>query len=457
VASLHTVAYQSWFSTITFDPNQDRIYVGTIGPNDAIYYSDDNGGTWHGLGLNNQGGAAIVVTPGDSDTIYTTWAGVRKSTDGGQNWTWLSEGIAGIQPKQIAVSPYDPQRVLVAAESDGAFGTHNSGNEWITYLISRSGESHQYRVVAFDPVSPTTAYVGGTETLFKTTDDGQSWQATGEMPLTGLPGHYDGAGPLFVVAHPQTHTTVYAGVSFRSSSEHTLNDGGLYESHNSGDDWTRVTATGPISPVYRVVFASTDSEIIYLGTGSGCHWCHGNGIWRSQDGGQTWEHPESELSGLRVLALAVHPDDPNILLAGVWSESNDGQGIYRSTDGGDSWQLTSGLDDREELKVPDIVYDPGNPLVVYAATHGGLRISFNGGLSWQVYPGVMGQLPITALAVSYDEEGTHLYVGTVGGTIVGQMDALCAVQEESVMGAGVYVRHSRWYLVYLPLIVRGSQ
>jgi hypothetical protein len=149
--------------------------------------------------------------------------------------------------------------------------------------------------------------------------------------------------------------------------------------------------------------------------------------------------------------------DPDVLLAGVWSDSNDGQGIYRSTDGGDSWQLTSGLDDREELKVPDIVYDPHNPLIVYAATHGGLRISFDGGLSWQVYPGVMGQLPITALAVAQDGEGTRLYVGTVGGTVVGQTSALRALQEELLMGAGVYVGHSRWCLLQCDPFARNRR
>lgn len=460
VMSLHTIGHQSGFMSISFDPNQDRIFVGVSGPNDAIYYSDDAGDSWHGLGLNNQGGTDIAVAPGDSNTIYTTWAGVRKSMDGGQSWMWLSEGIAAIQPWRIAVSPQDPQRVLTVAGADGAFGTHNSGNEWGTYPISSGGESHQYGAVTFDPISPTVVYVGGTETVFKTLDDGQSWQATAEMPLDGLPPAYDFANPLFLAVHPLTHTMIYAGVSFLNRGAELINDGALYYSDNSGSNWTRLTATGPISPVNRVVFAPGYPEIIYLGTGRGCHWCHGNGIWRSQDGGQTWEHPESELNGLRVLALAVHPENPNILLAGAWSDSNDGQGIYRSIDGGDSWELSDDLDEREERKVSDVAYDPANPQIVYAATHGGLRISFNGGLSWQAYLGAMGQLPMTALTVSHSQEKTYLYVGTVGGAVVGQMSALRvvqAVQAESVMGAGIYVGHSRWGLVYLPLVVGGSQ
>ncbi|MFN2225141.1 MAG: IPT/TIG domain-containing protein, partial [Anaerolineae bacterium] len=130
VDALYTVGHQSGFWSISFDPNQDRVFVGVSGPNDAVYYSDDGGDSWHGLGLNNQGGADVAVPPGDSDTIYTTWAGVRKSTDGGQTWTWLSQGISAIRPWRIAVSPLDPDRVLTVADADGAFGTHNAGNEW---------------------------------------------------------------------------------------------------------------------------------------------------------------------------------------------------------------------------------------------------------------------------------------------------------------------------------------
>ena len=131
--------------------------MGLSGPNDAIYFSDDGGDSWTGLGLNNQGGADVAVAPGNSNTIYTSWAGVRKSVDEGQTWTWLSQGITGVSPRRIVVSPHDPERLLVVADADGAFGTHDMGNTWLTYPISNTGESHQYGAAAFDssvPMSP---------------------------------------------------------------------------------------------------------------------------------------------------------------------------------------------------------------------------------------------------------------------------------------------------------------
>jgi len=459
VTSLYTVSHQSWFPVITFDPNQDRIYVGTIGPNDAIHYSDDNGDTWYGLGMNNRGGYDIAVAPGDSNTIYTTWAGVHKSTDGGQNWAYLSRGIAAVQPWRIVVSPHDPQRVMVVAGNDGAFGTHNSGNEWVKYVTGHPWEADNYRSAVFDPISTTVAYLGGGNTVYKTTDDGQSWQPTGAMVLPGPPGKYSGAQSQFLTFHPQTHTMLYAGVAFQSSLDPRIIDGALYYSEDGGDSWTHIAATGPISAVNRVVFAPGHPEVIYLGTGVPDGGELGNGIWRSQDGGQTWEHPDSQLSGYMVRALVVHPGDPDTLLAGVWSGSNDGEGIYRSTDGGDSWQVTDGLQSHEELKVLDIAYDPFNAQIVYAATHGGMRISYDGGRSWQSYHGSMGQLAATALTLSQDGERTRFYVGTVGGTIVGETALLPTAQTQSalVMEAGVYMGQAQWHFVHLPLVLKASQ
>jgi photosystem II stability/assembly factor-like uncharacterized protein len=276
------------------------------------------------------------------------------------------------------------------------------------------------------------------------------------MPRDGLPATYDAARPLDLAVHPQNHETVYAGVSFFHLGAESINEGALYRSDDGGDTWTRVTATGPISPVQRVALAPSNADVIYLGTGSACHWCAGDGVWRSRDGGLTWEHPPSEVRGRRVLALAVHPADANTLLAGVWSGSNDGLGIYRSTDGGDAWQATTGLHDFREMEVPAVVYHPTDPQIAYAATYGGLRVSFDGGLHWQPYPGPMGQLPVTALAIVPAGEEVRLYVGTVGG-VVGGGTAAGAIQAESLLGAGVYVKTGRWYALHLPLVVRGSR
>ena len=457
VTSIVTQAHQSGFWTIRFDPNQDRLFVGLTGPNDALYYSDNGATSWTGLGLNNEGGADVAVVPGDSQTIYTSWAGIRKSSDEGQSWTWLAEGMTAVRPWSIAVSPSDPARLLAVADSDGAFGSQNSGNLWSTYAISADGESHQYEAAAFDPANTDIAYIGGTDMLFKTQNGGQSWQKTADMPLTGLPANCDRARPLVLSVHPDTPATVYAGVRFFSTiSDETIARGALYRSDNRGDSWTRITAADPISSVKRVVFAPSDSQVIYLATGDECHWCEGEGIWRSRNGGQTWAHPDSELSEDRVLALAVDPRDADTLLAAAWSGSGTGRGVFRSTDGGNSWQTTAGLDDSQEMNVADIAYHLTEPDTVYAATHAGLRISFDAGQNWQTYPGEMGGLPITALGMGLDGEDVLLYLGTVGGT--GGEGLAATADNDGLVGAGVYMARSSDFVtpVFLPLLLRNA-
>lgn len=449
VESLGVIGDQSGFWSISFDPNADRIFIGVSGPNDALYYSDNRGDSWTGLGLNNQGGADIAITPGDRNTIYTSWAGIRKTINGGLDWEWLSNGIASVRLWEIAVSPNDAQRVIAVADSDGAFGTQNNGNEWISYhdLIN---VSHQYQTAAFDPIMSNIAYIGGTDKVLKTINDGQTWEETEAMPLINgwEPGTYR-ARPLSLAVHPQSNTTIYAGVQFFSVTSETINEGAVYQSTNGGESWELLQNMG--HPIHQVVVSKKDPNILYLGTGCESHSCTGDGIWRSDDGGQTWEHPQSELSGLSTFALAVHPDDSNILLAGVWSGANTGQGIYRSIDGGDSWVQTNS----NGLRVTEIVYDSNTPSIVYAATLEGLLVSFNEGILWQAYPGPMGQLPITALSISEGEEKVLLYVGTVGGRIVDLESADLKYFEENVLDAGVYLGKNEWTFIHLPIIISG--
>ncbi|MGC9347632.1 MAG: WD40/YVTN/BNR-like repeat-containing protein [Anaerolineae bacterium] len=459
VTSFVTVSQQSWFPVIAFDPNADRIYVGSIGASSAVHYSDDAGATWHGLGLNNQGGMDIAVTPGDRDTIYTTWSGVRKSTDRGESWVYLSDGLAALQPWYLAVSPHDSDRLIVTADAEGAFGTHNRGNTWEKYVVGPVWEADHHRAATFDPLSPTVAYLGGGHELFKTTDDGETWAPAPSMPVPDPPGVYRFAQIQHLTHHPLTPSLLYAGVALgpevAPGEPEIIRDGALYVSQDAAATWRHISTTGAISVVNRVVFAPSDPQMIYLSTGIGDFDVMGNGIWRSRDGGESWEHPAPpEMVGAMVQGLAVHPDNPQTLLASGTSRSYRDLGVLRSTDGGGSWDETTGLTEPPERNVTAIAYDAGDPRIAYAATHGGLRISFDGGLSWRPYPGAVGQVPITAMTVVPSEEGTRLYLGTVGGTIAPEILPLQVGATPEVLTAGVYVGRSRWYMVQLPLVVR---
>jgi hypothetical protein len=86
-------------------------------------------------------------------------------------------------------------------------------------------------------------------------------------------------------------------------------------------------------------------------------------------------------------------------------------------------------------------------------------MSFDGGQSWQAYPGPMGQLPIMALTLTQDGGQTRLYIGTVGGTTVSQSSTLRSAQSQltPILGGGVYVGQSHWHWAYLPLVRSKAQ
>jgi PKD repeat protein len=422
-------AEAKWIHSIRFDPNRDRIFVGR--PYSGIYYSDNAGDSWQYLHL-WEGGNDIAIAPGDSDTIYVSRFGMNKTTDSGQHWIVdLTEGIAAIRPSRIVISPADPKRVLMAAGEDGLLSSRNGSNEW--EAVDFNPSTADTWAVSIDPVSPTLAYAGGGDYIFRTTDDGQSWQATANSPREDF--------AQFIAVNPQTHTTIYLSYAAANS---------LYRSEDAGDTWIGITTTGPISPVYNIVFAPGHPEVIYLGFSSpndpfGGTDRMGRGILCSRDGGQTWQHLDS-LTEYRVLALAVSPNDPNTLLASATEGPQ--RGIYISTNGGDSWQYTSGLVGSKDQLVYSMAYDPADARIVFAATEGGLRYSVDGGQSWKAYPGPMGQIPIKTLAISRYGDQTYLYLGTVGGVVTIQPTMLQAIhlnepqatQSELLFGGGVYMK-----------------
>ena len=82
-------------------------------------------------------------------------------------------------------------------------------------------------------------------------------------------------------------------------------------------------------------------------------------------------------------------------------------------------------------------------------------MSVDGGLSWFNYPGVMGEIPITALAAYNDQDETRLYIGTVGGTFSGAVGVEPMILSQDILGAGVYMGYSRVFLTHLPMIIQA--
>ena len=122
----------------------------------------------------------------------------------------------------------------------------------------------------------------------------------------------------------------------------------------------------------------TNSQVLYVGSPSG-------GLWKSIDGGNTWNTTFDEMPHLGVSTIAIHPDSSNVIFIGTGDrDAYDTQsiGIYKSTDGGNTW-LPSGLNTADPWNsINKILFNPLNPTTMFAATGYGVYKSTNSGHNW---------------------------------------------------------------------------
>ncbi|MDA0313043.1 MAG: hypothetical protein O2992_13120 [Gemmatimonadetes bacterium] len=177
-----------------------------------------------------------------------------------------------------------------------------------------------------------------------------------------------------IEAIPSDPSTIYVAAA----------SGGLWKTTNRGMTWTNVFDTMAVSTFGDVALAPSNPDIVYAGTGEQNNrqsTSYGNGIYRSNDGGTSWAH--LGLSETRHIGkVEVHPTNPDVAyvaaLGNLWAASPD-RGVYKTTNGGGSWDKVLFIDDN--TGVVDMVMDPSNPEVLYAAAYQRLRRAwgFNGG------------------------------------------------------------------------------
>ena len=204
-------------------------------------------------------------------------------------------------------------------------------------------------------------------------------QAVTEADLAAFPPRHVGpavtGGRIHdVEALPGDPSTIYVATA----------SGGLWKSTNRGITWTNLWEHMPTSTFGDVAIAPSDTRIVYAGTGEqqnrqSTSW--GNGVYRSDDGGATWTHlglDETRHTG----RVQVHPGNPDVVyvaaLGNLWRSSPE-RGVYRSADGGRTWDKVLFVD--EHTGAVDLVVDPASPSVLYAAMYQRQRRAwgFNGG------------------------------------------------------------------------------
>jgi photosystem II stability/assembly factor-like uncharacterized protein len=334
---------------------------------------------------------ALAIDPGNVNTVYLGAAqgGVWKTTNGGTNWTPLTDTQASTAIGSIVLDPSNSSTIYVG-----------TGEE------NFSGDS----------------YFGAG--ILKSTDGGNTWtELCGPFcgPV-GQDGYYGGGARIGALAvHPTNSQILLAAVAL------LFNDG-VYRSTDGGNSWTRVLSGNPAD---SVLFDPTNGNIAYASLGSS--FSGGTeGVFKSTNGGQTWTAANGtgthvlNLTNAGRVVLAMAPSNSTTLYAGIANVSTgDLLGFYKTTDGGTNWtQLTSTPNYCGSLCSYGnvIAVQPTNSNVVFAG--GGFTTtlvrSLDGGATWATLQSAQnfGFLHADMHALAFFPDGNTLYLGNDGGAYV---------------------------------------
>jgi PKD repeat protein/photosystem II stability/assembly factor-like uncharacterized protein len=225
-----------------------------------------------------------------------------------------------------------------------------------------------------------------------------NWTNLGPFQITNGKG-YKGLGRLNAIAFdPVDPDIIWVGSPA----------GGLWKTTTNGNNWVSSTQNLPSLGVSAILIDHTNPSVMYIGTGDrDAGDASGVGVYRSTDGGGTWEPWNTGITSHTVGRLLMHPTNHMIIFAAT------NGGLYRSANGGATWTRVENGDFK------DVVFKPNDPNIVYAAANGNFYRSANGGLSFtQVTNGLPGSSR-AAIAVTPDNPSYVYVILTNGDSFLG--------------------------------------
>ncbi len=174
-------------------------------------------------------------------------------------------------------------------------------------------------------------------------------------------GPFRGGRVIAVAGHPTEFATFYMGST----------GGGVWKTEDGGTYWENISdGFFKRASVGALAIAESDPNVIYVGMGESTirsNVSHGDGVYKSTDGGRTWK--QCGLTATRNIGkVRVHPTNPDLVYVGAFGHAhgaNPERGVYRSKDGGATWEQV--LFRSAEAGVVDLALDPTNPRIIYAA------------------------------------------------------------------------------------------
>ncbi|MHB8839642.1 MAG: WD40/YVTN/BNR-like repeat-containing protein, partial [Gemmatimonadaceae bacterium] len=244
--------------------------------------------------------------------------------------------------------------------------------------------------LAVHPNNPAIIYVGASSgNLWKSMNGGATWQ-----PIMDREGAYSIA---FITIDPRNPNIVWVGTGENNSQRSVAYGDGVYKSEDNGRTWKNV-GLKQSEHIGKIVVDPTNSDVVYVAA-QGPLWSAGGdrGLYKTTDGGKTWEQVLKISDNTGVTDVVVDPRNPKVVIASSYQRRRhfftliDGgpeSAIHRSTDGGKTWtKVTTGLPG-EELGRIGLAISPVNPDIVYANVEaanrkGGIYRSDDNGVTWE--------------------------------------------------------------------------
>lgn len=241
------------------------------------------------------------------------------------------------------------------------------------------------------PSRPNVFFVGvNNGGVWKTDDAGRTWQPIFDQASTGSVGD--------IAVSPSRPDVIYVGTGEGLHRPDLSTGDGIFKSIDGGRNWTHI-GLADISQVGRIIVHPNDPDTVYVaGMGRPYGPSSERGVFRSRDGGATWQKILYVNANTGANRIEFDPGNPDVLYANLWEHregpwenarfSGPGSGIYKSTDGGTTWRkLTTGLPGVEQgLGLTGVGVAPGRSSRVYAvvnaARDGGIYRSDDGGAHW---------------------------------------------------------------------------
>lgn len=360
------------------DPS--AIYAGVDG---GVYVSRDSGATWQcssdGLSA-DQEVRALAMDPSAPHILYAgTDSGVYRSADGGESWSEASLGLTRDLVISLAVDSANTS-VIYAGTDTQVFKSIDGGGQW---AASSVGLPEQIVwALQLDRAAPGVVYAGTDSGVFQSVDGGEQWRRTSR----GMP---EGVRVQALIIARDTPRLLYAGTG-----------AGVYRSMDAAVKWQAATEGIGEEVIHSLAADPSDPDVLYAAVGT-------RGVWRSTDGGDTWE-PKGDSIKERVLALAAHPTEPQLVYAGT------GRGIFRSSRAAQHWEPSNqGL---INTTVRKLVAVPGHAGHLYAVTGLDVYSTVDGGQTWSPVNEELARPNVLALVVDALFPNV-LYAGTSYGAI----------------------------------------